>query len=534
MTSVLIVDDELHAVQGIKSAIDWGKLGVTDLYTAYNIEQAKECFTGQGPIDVMLCDIEMPMGTGLELLAWVKEHASDTESIFLTCHADFNYAKQAVQLGSFDYLLKPVPIPELEDVIGKAIQKKAEHTEKSKFSQYGQYWVQHQPFVIERFWLDLLNRTIPSQREAIKQAAEERNIIFTEHKKYLPVWFVVKQWHKELNARDEKILEYAFRNAAEEVLLSDYDYGQLLSWSRGGLFAILSVDAWSERESGRLKQQCEQLIDLCRQYFYCEMSCYIAYPEYPEKLPAISDELRMLDRNNVTFEKVMLLHGGQPAPDKPSAAPELLKWSILLQDNQSEKLCHEIAQYLDLMVKQGNVNASALHQFHQDLLQMIYSFLHGKGIHAHRLFSDEQSVEKAGNAVRSVKETLSWCIFIVHKAIEHVQASSRTETVVDRVRAYILQHLDNELTREEIAKSIFLNPDYLDRMFKKNVGLTVTEYVLEQRLQMAKHLLCHTSLPVSAIATQVGITNFSYFSRIFKKNMNQNPLEYRQSCLKTD
>ena len=72
--------------------------------------------------DILLTDIEMPDGTGHRVDRWQKEHFPGIVSIFYTCHADFSYAQEAVKLGALDYLLKPVPIPELESILGKAVE----------------------------------------------------------------------------------------------------------------------------------------------------------------------------------------------------------------------------------------------------------------------------------------------------------------------------------------------------------------------------------------------------------------------------
>lgn len=530
MTRLLLVDDEIHAVHGIKSAVNWGELGISEVLAAYNITQAKACFETGGPIDIMLCDIEMPQGNGLELLAWVREKFPDTVSIFLTCHADFQYAKQAIQLGSFDYLLKPVPIPELEAIIVKALNKKAEEKEKSKYSQYGQFWLQHQPFMIERFWLDLLSRSIPSNQASIKQVAEERNILFAEQMKFIPVLIAVKHWHKSLNVRDEKILEYALRNTAEELLLGERGYGQLLPFGNGNLMAILSAEEWSDQQLEGLKRQCDSLVRSCKKYFYCDVSCYVGYPEHSHELPDMADRLQAMDHNNVVCDSIVLLQGGIITPTEDLHTPELSVWSLMLQEGSPDKLIAEVTEYLERLAKSSGINANLLHQFHQDFLQMVYSFLYGKGIQAHRLFGDEQSAEMAQHATRSVKDAIEWCRHIILKAKEYVQVTERSESVIDRIASYILQNLNNALSRDDIARQVYLNPDYLDRIFKKKLGLSVTEYVAEQRISIAKQLLCNTKLSVSAIAIQVGIDNFSYFSRIFKKYTGQNPLEYRQAC----
>lgn len=524
MAKLLIVDDEVHAVEGVKAAVDWDKLGISEVLTAYDIRQAKERFEGSSPIDIMLCDIEMPLGSGLELLAWVRQHYPDTESIFLTCHADFQYAKQAIQLGSFDYLLKPIPIPELEDVIANAIAKKAKENKKSEYSQYGQFWIQHQPLLIERFWLDILNRTIPSRPEAIRQAAEERNIPYPERMIFVPVLIAVKRWHKTLNKRDEIILEYALRNSAEELLLKLGVYGQLLPIRKGSLLAILSFERWGEPESQRLVQSCESFISECNRYFYCDLNGYVGRPAHDYELPAMTDQLLSLDRNNVAFDNSVLLLDGPGATQASPHEPELPVWSVLLSEGAHEKLAAEVAAFF---AHATSLDAKRLHQFHHDFLQMVYSLLHAKGIQARQLFSDDESVELSLRASHSVREMIDWSRHIIAKATEYVRSVERSGSVVDRTAAYIVQNLDKPLTREDIARHVYLNPDYLDRIFKKETGVSVTEYVVRERMAVARQLLSKTDLPVHAVASQVGFSNFSHFARIFKKHANRSPLEFR-------
>ncbi|TCM97777.1 two-component system response regulator YesN [Paenibacillus sp. BK033] len=527
MARLLIVDDEIHSVEGIKAAARWDKLGISKVLTAYDIRQAKERFEADSPIDIMLCDIEMPLGSGLELLAWVRENYPDTESIFLTCHADFQYAKQAIQLGSFDYLLKPIPIPELENVIAKAVAKKEKDNKKSEYSQYGQFWVQHQPLLIERFWLDILNRTIPSRPEAIHLAAEERNIPYPKGMLFVPLLIVVKRWHKVLNKRDEIILEYALRNSAEELLMKLGEYGQLLPINQGNLLAILTFETWSDYELERLRKSCETFINSCNQYFYCDLSCYVGHPVHAYELPSVTDQLLSFDRNNVAFDNRVHLLNGQLAEQFPSNEPELPLWSVLLSENAPEKLLEEVTVFLERSAHATSLDAKRLHQFHHDFLQMVYSMLHAKGIQARQLFSDDKSVEMSQKACRSVKEMLEWCRHIVAKAAECLRSVERSGSIVDQATAYIVQNLDKPLVRDDIAKHVFLNPDYLDRMFKKEMGVSVTEYIVRKRMAVARQLLSKTALPVHAIASQVGFSNFSHFARIFKKHANRSPLEFR-------
>ena len=104
--TVLVIDDQIHVVDGILSEVDWDGLGIETVWKAYSAAEAKGILL-LNQVDIMLCDIEMPGENGLSLLKWTLDQGMETECIFLTAHADFVYARTAMQLGSFDYILQP-------------------------------------------------------------------------------------------------------------------------------------------------------------------------------------------------------------------------------------------------------------------------------------------------------------------------------------------------------------------------------------------------------------------------------------------
>ena len=120
--NLLIVDDEYYSVELLKGILDWKEMGFQEVYTAYSMMQAQDVLKSK-TVDIMLCDIEMPRGTGLDLLEWIREHKYRTECIFLTCHAKFDYAQSAIKLDSVDYLLKPVSDAPLKDAISRAVRR---------------------------------------------------------------------------------------------------------------------------------------------------------------------------------------------------------------------------------------------------------------------------------------------------------------------------------------------------------------------------------------------------------------------------
>lgn len=118
--SVLLVDDEELALAGLENGVNWEAVEVEKVYKASSMKSAMEAIQ-KHPVDIMVSDIEMPAGSGLELIRWVKEKYPEIICVFYTCHAEFSYCQDAIRLGAMDYILKPIPYHELERIIQKGM-----------------------------------------------------------------------------------------------------------------------------------------------------------------------------------------------------------------------------------------------------------------------------------------------------------------------------------------------------------------------------------------------------------------------------
>lgn len=124
---LLIVDDGHYIVEYLKHLLDWGKFGINQIQTTTNSIEAKHILE-QYPVDILITDIRMPEISGINLLEHVKALKLATKVIFLSGYSEFEYAQQAVRLGAFDYLLKPVD----KDDVEKAIKKVTNEIGKSQ------------------------------------------------------------------------------------------------------------------------------------------------------------------------------------------------------------------------------------------------------------------------------------------------------------------------------------------------------------------------------------------------------------------
>ncbi len=92
---------------------------------------------------------------------------------------------------------------------------------------------------------------------------------------------------------------------------------------------------------------------------------------------------------------------------------------------------------------------------------------------------------------------------------------------------YIGENYMKPITIEELSEQVNLSKHYFMRFFKKYMGTTCIEYINDYRLNVATHLLLTTNMQITEVSTQIGVSNLSYFNRIFKKKYHMTPKEYR-------
>jgi len=119
--NLLLVDDEVFTLEALKLQILELSLSFSSVEICYDAQSAKE-YIQNHPVSILICDIEMPGESGLDLVRWIQENDLSITSILLTCHADFQYAAAGIHYHVFDYLLKPVTSEQLQNTLERAVK----------------------------------------------------------------------------------------------------------------------------------------------------------------------------------------------------------------------------------------------------------------------------------------------------------------------------------------------------------------------------------------------------------------------------
>ncbi|NQX58685.1 response regulator transcription factor [Paenibacillus qinlingensis] len=531
MYQVLIVDDEIYAVKGIVDGIGWEHLAIAEVHEAYNAQQAKKILQ-EHPIDVMICDIEMPVMNGLSLLEWANTEFPDLKTVFLTSHAEFSYAQRAMQLGSKDYMLKPVIYEEMEEVIAKnlkELQDKRNHSSQTEtFKKYYQLWHEQKPEWVQTFWRDVMNGTGDWKQQKLEQAIRAYDLPLSEKDHLRLILLSIEEWTKPLNAHDEELMGYALRKAAEEIIIPD-QAGHIIEDELGNLIIIIYLrDHVEKGDSWKLR--CEAYMEACQQYFFCHVSCYIGNVSAIAEMSLRYHELLEMEFRNVTRHHQVIVHAEHVSQQPQSEQMSFLKWTESLESGNLEQIKGYMAETYD-WIRDHQGRKEALTTVFHGVLQVVYYVLLRKGISPDTLSrqgvaSDPQEVTRSSVHVQMWMEGMIKAVLsLTDPGSEDQQANS----IVLQIQSYIHQHINQDITRDDLSALVHLNPSYLSRLFRLKTGTSITEYMLHERMNRASDLLASTQDTISSIAMSLGYDNFSYFSKMFKKVHNVTPQEFRRA-----
>ncbi len=141
MLRMLMVNDEEIALFGLLKGVPWQACGIKEpVLTALDARQAMEILD-TNEVDILLCDIEMPGESGIQFLRQIREKGNEVACIFLTCHAKFEYAQEAVKLGCLDYILVPAPYEDIARTVTQAVSHIVQEREARQAQKYGQQWL---------------------------------------------------------------------------------------------------------------------------------------------------------------------------------------------------------------------------------------------------------------------------------------------------------------------------------------------------------------------------------------------------------
>lgn len=523
--NLLIVDDEYYSAEGTKKKISQKGPVFDEIFCAYNMTQALDYFSNHN-VTIMILDIEMPGGSGLELLDHIRQQGLDTICIFLTAYAKFEYISKAMRLTSIDYLLKPVAEEDLLNAVTKAVNQYRQQTNAKLDTQQANYWKESELYLWELFWLDLSEGAISSRKEDIISELNLRNLNpAAAELSYLVLLIQCNGMDKLPVEKD--LHEFMLKNIVREYFYNREEIPVAVRQNRQFYFLPLA-EAGRSREA--LLSRCTQALTDFVPRFPNTFNFYIASSGC--SISEVQNTLKeLLDRaaknvalENHVFDLSQLAQTETAGTDVEFSSN---RWSDLLLSRKVRNLLSETDMFLNTLQHSHSITRDTLSNFYYRFLQTLFRCMEISNADALLLFQQQIarfSVERACSSVHNLRE---WVGEILKLYEEYVSDISKQDAAITTVKNYIHAHLEQDLTREALAAMVYLTPDYLSHLFKRETGFSLTNYIIYERIEEAKRMLAGTDRSISEIATRCGFQNISYFSRQFRRFTGVTPREFR-------
>ena len=531
MLKVFLAEDEFIIREGIKNNIDWQAYGYEFCGEASDGELAFPLIQKTRP-DILITDIKMPFVDGLALSRLVKKELPETEIIILSGYEEFDYAKEAIQIGVARYLLKPINgetlLQEIDSVAEIILGKQKEKEIREKYQKE----MEENSL---RDQMDLFQHLVTGDcsMEELLSVADKLDL------KIMAPWYSIvllkiqsmkhdyEEYSGSIVAVDERIVKLA---EPEHVLIFD----RALE-GRAFLFKADSEEellAYQKEYLGDVKEVLSGYANL--RYFGGIGTPVNRLREIPASFEDASHAFahRYLVAESCILDSSLLMQEGAAEHEDfriSAVNPEQIDRAKMQEFLRTGDL-DEVVYFVDEFFGKLDGGAMKSRIFRQyitmDAYFSIVDFLKGLGLQKDEIEAPDQD----GSILQDEKSAMDYIVRIMNKALvlREKKASSRYEDVVSEVIHYIEDnYAQEELSLNLLASHVNFSPNHLSMIFSQQTGQTLIRYLTDYRMNRAKELLRCSSKKSSVISMEVGYKDPHYFSYLFKKTQGMTPTQYR-------
>lgn len=531
MLKVFLAEDEFIIREGIKNNIDWQAHGYEFCGEASDGELAFPLIQKTRP-DILITDIKMPFVDGLALSRLVKKELPETEIIILSGYEEFDYAKEAIQIGVARYLLKPINgetlLQEIDSVAEIILGKQKEKEIREKYQKE----MEENSL---RDQMDLFQHLVTGDcsMEELLSVADKLDL------KIMAPWYSIvllkiqsmkhdyEEYSGSIVAVDERIVKLA---EPEHVLIFD----RALE-GRAFLFKADSEEellAYQKEYLGDVKEVLSGYANL--RYFGGIGTPVNRLREIPASFEDASHAFahRYLVAESCILDSSLLMQEGAAEHEDfriSAVNPEQIDRAKMQEFLRTGDL-DEVVYFVDEFFGKLDGGAMKSRIFRQyitmDAYFSIVDFLKGLGLQKDEIEAPDQD----SSILQDEKSAMDYIVRIMNKALvlREKRASSRYEDVVSEVIHYIEDnYAQEELSLNLLASHVNFSPNHLSMIFSQQTGQTLIRYLTDYRMNRAKELLRCSSKKSSVISMEVGYKDPHYFSYLFKKTQGMTPTQYR-------
>jgi len=540
MIEVLLVDDEAYVTESLARTIPWPELGVSGVVCAQSAAEALRVLE-ERDIDIVVTDIRMPEMDGLALIAEISRKRPHVRTILLTGYSDFEYAKRAIQLQVFDYILKPVNDEELMLAVSNAVE--------SIQDEWRQQHERRTDYPVLR--ANLLHDLLLGRRLSPRVVEDKLRQYEVPLRVGDDAAMVLVQLGRPFSRFDESgaaLMEFAVGNIAEELLAPHFrvwyargphDYPVIVAALRDE--SARGIGVGPQFETGRRKFLEDAVRELRRQVRTClngDISAVVAaWFAFPDGLPAAYREslAAMFRLGREEEGRILFLEDEASSRERPIGAIDALyrppTLVHLLESNQWEAAKQKVFAVLD-EAEAASFPRELLYEIFFSVTNALMYVAHRQGRFMSRIAPQSLDFMLDRGIAESPDKLRRWTADMMDRLREELAESDRDErrAVIRKVRKLVAERMGPELSVKTVADQVYMHPVYLSKVFKAETGESLGDYIFRMRMERAAHLLRDTNKKIYEISSELGYQNPQHFSKMFRKHYGVTPNEFREQA----
>lgn len=517
---VLIVDDEKLERVLIRKGFDWAGNGFVIIGEASSGEEALMMVEKEKP-DLVLTDISMVNMNGLELSEKITKISPSSHIVIITGYREFEYARKAVKIGVEDFLLKPVSISDLT-VVAMKIREKIlkEEEEMQEVIQLKESVLADQDIVMESFFQKLI------EGEVLEEEARRKLGMFGYEKLFNGFAVFDIRLKEKTEIRSMKKVKTVHRIVEEEV---SYQHMAFTHYQQN-IIVIIGVDSADEASlmaeiiHERIQSEIQTGSTIGISHVHQGVSDIPL--AYKESEMAISASV-LLGRNRcITYKEYLSVI-------KKNEHKKDMDWDdfiFSIENALKDKVTDHVNQYVTYIRASKITDIEYYRLMTMDLLSKGAATMNkfGSGLTE---ITGEDTLYSEIRSISTVDEMEPYLLKTLGKIMDFHQKKKNTRgrKVVEDALDYVNQEIFSpELSLKTVAAKIYSNESYLSRVFKKEMGVSLIEYILKKRIEESIRLLNTTDMKVYEVAEKIGFRDSHYFSICFKKITGITVKEFRK------
>jgi len=518
MFNILVTDDEQIVIDSLSFIINKNFADDTKVFTALSGTEAIEIVMKEN-IDIIFMDINMPGLSGLETVSVITKLKPNIVFVILSAFDRFQYAQEAINLGAYKYITKPVNRNVVIETIRGAMQLVQE--KKGKLSADMEL---HKK-------LDLVSPMIENDFIYACIYNNEKGLDLSSYLEYFNLadnaWVFCCLEFPNINSDNQYstyVKIHEFFNTEHRSLVSSFMMNRIAVY-----YPIFSDNPNYEELQEQIKKYYSQLCYNVSAGIRAGVSTI--FSDKSQLQLSYAEALSALNKSDTNGG---LVFSGQEHPDAVIQKSNSQEFKNQILNKLTNGDTSGVRSFLELFFTELISSAAPLDKIKNSVFEMIVTANNAtRELNKNFMsstFDNAFATLSSQNDSQLIKEFAQKFLLECTAAVAGVRKAEENP-IIKKVCTYVDQNLSKDISLDTAADFAGVSSFYLSKLFREEKGETFINYITEKRLEKSRQLLSDTEASIKEITAEVGYNDQNYFSRIFKSRYGLSPKEYRKTNL---